>query len=147
MGGNNLAGSRLFKLKFVDSKAFDLRVESPRRNSEFCRCAAWTGDVAPSFCQSGLDHFLFAPQQHSIQRSCRITKLWRILFEPGFIHGKGVILTEDHSPFNHILQLSNVSGPLVGFEQSNRFLVDGSELLSSLFSKASDEVINQHGKV
>jgi len=43
------------------------------------------------------------------------------------------------------LQLSNVAGPLVGFEQLNRFLVDSSEVLSGFFPEPANEVFNEQG--
>jgi hypothetical protein len=52
------------------------------------------------------------------------------------------------NPFDpHILELTNVARPAIRLEQVERFSINCSELLSSLFSEAINEVLNKQGNV
>ena len=52
-----------FEPMFVDSQSPDFCIERRPWNSELASRTTWTGDTARTFCQGGLNHFLFLPMQ------------------------------------------------------------------------------------
>jgi len=58
-----------FEPIFVDFQTLDFRVERARWQAELRRRAAWPRDLSMTFCQRGLNHFLFLFQENAIGRS------------------------------------------------------------------------------
>src|SRR5260370_40599569 len=92
-----------FEPMFVDSQSPDFCIKSRPWNSELASRTTWTGDTARTFCQGGLNHFLFLPLQRAIERRCRASELWRPRFEPRLIHVQNVTVAQDHRSLNHVL--------------------------------------------
>src|SRR5579862_781206 len=100
-----------------------------------------------AFCKCGFDHFLFLLEQCTIKRRSWASDLGRLTLDPGFVHRKSISFAQDDGPLNYILQLTNVARPAVRLEQFESLSIDCSELLSSLFSEAVNEVLDKQGNV
>jgi hypothetical protein len=55
-----------FEPMFVDSQSPDFCIKGRPWNSELASRTSWTGDTARTFCEGGLNHFLFLPMQRFI---------------------------------------------------------------------------------
>jgi len=55
-----------FEPMFVDSQSPDFCIKRRPWNSELASRTTRTGDAARTFCQCGLNHFLFLPMQRFI---------------------------------------------------------------------------------
>src|SRR6516225_7586215 len=69
------------------------------------------------------------------------------MMQPDLIHRKRFAITQDHRSLNHVLQLANVSWPMVRLKHFQSSLVDIFDLLSDLARVALREVFHQHGDV
>src|ERR1700719_2553028 len=87
----------------VDSQSLDFRVKSWSWKPQFGCRTIWAGDAPPSFCQGRLNHFLLLPLQRAIKCDRRTSELWRLPFEPRFVHAKNVAFAQDHGSLNYIL--------------------------------------------
>src|ERR1700745_3126846 len=97
------AGPSDLKPIFVDSQSLDFRVKGRSwKPQSGCR-TIWPGDAAPSCRRADPNHSLFLPLQRATKCDCRTSELWRLPFEPRFVHAKNVALAQDHSSFNHVL--------------------------------------------
>jgi len=77
-----------FKPIFVDSQSPDFCVKRWSWEPQFgCRTTR-PRDTARTFCQCGVNHFLFLPLQRAVERRCRTSEFWRLPFEPRLIHAK-----------------------------------------------------------
>ena len=92
-----------FEPIFVDSQSPDLRVKRWSGKPQFGCRTTWPRDTAPTFCQGGLNHFLFLPLQRAIEPRCRTSELWRLPFEPGLVDRKSITVAQDDGPLNYIL--------------------------------------------
>src|ERR1700722_3603034 len=92
-----------FEPIFVDSQSPDSCIKRCPWNSELGSRTTRPGDTARTFCQCGLNHFLFLPLQRAIESRCRTSALWRLPFEPRLIHAKNVTFAQDHGSLNHVL--------------------------------------------
>src|SRR5262249_56780293 len=66
---------------------------------------------------------------------------------PMLVHREFFRVTEDHRSLDDVLQLANVSGPVVGLKQIEALLVDAAEFLSSLGRETPDEILDKVGNV
>src|SRR6516162_11949347 len=69
------------------------------------------------------------------------------MVQPDLIDRKGLAIAEDHRSLNHVLQLANVTGPIVRLKHFQSSLVYILDLLSDLARVALREVFHQHGDV
>src|SRR5580692_11889707 len=92
-----------FEPMFVDSQSPDFCIKRRPWNSELASRTTWTGDTARTFCQCSLNHLLFLRLQRAIESRCRTSAIWRLPFEPCFIHTKNVTFAQNHGPLNHVL--------------------------------------------
>src|ERR1700720_4547220 len=92
-----------FEPIFVDSQSSDFCIKRRPWNSELGGRTTWPRDTARTFCQCGLNHFLFLRLQRAIERRCRTSELWRLPFEPRLIHAKNVTFAQDHGSLNYVL--------------------------------------------
>ena len=60
---------------------------------------------------------------------------------------KNISGAKNHRSLDDILELANVSRPMIGLAQLQRILADVADLLSSLFGIALHEVFDQHRNV
>jgi hypothetical protein len=103
---------RLVNLKpiFVDSQSPDFCVKRWSWEPQFgCRTTR-PRDTARTFCQCGLNHFLFLPLQRAVERRCRTSELWRFPFEPRLIHAKNVVVAQDHDSLNYVRNSRTLPG-------------------------------------
>src|SRR6516164_69537 len=66
---------------------------------------------------------------------------------PDLIHRKRLVIAQNHRSLNHVLQLTNVTGPVVCLKHFQSSLVDTLDLFSDLASVALREVFHEHGDV
>src|SRR6516164_2281554 len=69
------------------------------------------------------------------------------MVQPDLIHRKRFAIAQDHRSLNHVLQLANVTGPMVRLKHFQSSLVDILDLLSDLACVALRKVFHQHGDV
>src|SRR6266478_3861505 len=67
--------------------------------------------------------------------------------EPSPIDPERVAVAKDHGPLDDVLELANVSRPMIGLEQLQRVLVDSADVLLGLLRIALHEVLDQHRNV
>src|ERR1700721_2823967 len=93
---------RNFEPIFVDSQSPDFCVKRWPWEPHFGGRTIWPGDAARTFCQAGLNHFLFLPLQRAIECRCRTSELWCLPFQPRLIPAKNVTFAQDPAPLNHV---------------------------------------------
>src|SRR5713226_4389513 len=103
------AGPLNFESVFVDSQSFDFCVKGWSWNPQFACRTTWTGYAAPTFCEGGLNHFLFLPTQCTAKRNSWTSDFERLSLEPRLVHRKSISVAQDDGPFNYILELTNVA--------------------------------------
>src|SRR5437867_9145208 len=100
-----------------------------------------------AFCQRGFYHFFLLSCKSAIQ-SGATPWVWALFpLQPGLVDRKRITLAQDHGTLNHILYFTNVPWPHICLEHFQRFFIDCSELLSSPFTEAINEVLNKQGYV
>jgi len=72
--------------------------------------------------------------------------LWRLPFEPCFVHGKNVTFDQDHG-FSITFEFTHVARPAVGLQQFAVLLSNCSELPSGLFSERSLKYSKEMGSL
>src|SRR5580704_7171679 len=104
-----------FKPIFVDSQSPDFCVKRWSWDPQFgCRTTR-PRDTARTFCQCGLNHFLFLPLQRAVERRCRTSAMWRLPFEPRLIHAKNVVVAQDHGSLNYVCNSHTLPGQPYAF--------------------------------
>jgi len=63
--------------------------------------------------------------------------------QPGLINREGSIVAKHNGAFNNVLQLANVSGPIVICKQFERLFCN----LVKLLAVAIDQILNEQGNV
>ena len=132
---------------FVDLKRSDLRFQSRGRNCEPGGRTQRSRHSASAFSQGSLNHLFFLGHKLVAERlACRLN-LTRIPNKPTLIDGEALRVTDDNRPFNHILQLSNVTRPRVRLKQIQGLLVGAPDFLPRFPGISSNEVLDQQGDV
>src|SRR5580704_5067386 len=106
MGLSNMQGSvrlRNFEPIFVDSQSSNFCIKRWSWKPQFGCRTTWPGDTARTFCQGGLNHFLFVPLQRAIESRCRTSELRPLPFEPSLVNRKSITVAQDDGPLNYIL--------------------------------------------
>src|SRR5258706_8062677 len=67
--------------------------------------------------------------------------------EPALIDCEVLCFGDNQRPFNHILQLTNVSRPGIGLQSIQSYFLYLADLLSRFPCEPIDEVFNQHGDI
>jgi len=99
-----------FKPIFVDSQSPDFCVKRWSWEPQFgCRTTR-PRDTARTFCQCGLNHFLFLPLQRAVERRCRTSEFWRLPLEPRLIQAKNVVVAQDHGSLNYVRNSRTLAG-------------------------------------
>jgi hypothetical protein len=68
---------------------------------------------------------------------------WRFVAEPSVIDGECAAIAQDHGSLDHVLQFTNIAGPLVRTEQIESFLVYVCDLLPQSCRVAVDEILDK----
>src|SRR3984893_18040244 len=139
--------SRPPEAALVDLHVLDLRVEGRCRHSQRYRRARRTRDLAARLRQGGFDDLLLLADQMLVERSLLRLHRDRAGSKPMLIHREFFRVTEDHRPLDHVLQLADVSGPVVRLQQIEALLVDAAEALPGFGRETVDEVLDQHRNV
>src|ERR1700730_3326127 len=92
-----------FEPIFVDSQSPDFRVKRWSWKPQFGSRTTWPGDTARTFCQCGLNHFLFLRLQRAIECNVSTGDLVRFLFQPLLVDRKSITVAQDDGPLNYIL--------------------------------------------
>src|SRR5215469_2415409 len=95
--GRQGSGRPTFELIFVDSQSLDFRVKGRSWNPQSGCRTTWSGDIASTLCESGLNHFSFLLLQSVRECHCRTMGWWRLPFEPCFVHAKNIFFAQDHA--------------------------------------------------
>src|SRR5438105_5238984 len=101
----------------VDPQALDLRLERRRRHSQLRRSARQPRDFAARLGQCGFDDLSLLAVQVLVERSPLRLLSSRPGREPVRVDGEFVRVTKDHRPLDHVLQLADVSRPVVRLQQ------------------------------
>src|SRR5262249_32454736 len=71
----------------------------------------------------------------------------RLSGQPALVDDEGVRFRDDHRPLNDILQLTNVTWPVVGLDEIESARVDGADALADPTRIALDEVRREQREV
>jgi hypothetical protein len=89
--------------------------------------------------ESGLEYVSFVLDEVGDQGSSRRSHLGSRMREPCLIYKESLPFRQNHRPFNYILQLADVSRPIVRLEEFHRLLVYVSNLLAQFLGVAVDQ--------
>src|ERR1700739_2052501 len=135
----------------VDLQRFNRVVKSGCWNPKFGRRTRWTGNPPSAIGQRGLDYLPLAPSltfTFGRQRRLSLRLQRRTLFgNPQFVYGKNFAGTQNHGPFDYVLQLANVARPIVRLQQVQRPFVNRLDILADPLRVAPHEVFDQHQDV
>src|SRR5712671_5400122 len=116
----------------IDLEALDLGVERRCRHSQLHRSAGGPRNLPATLRQRGFDELPFLADQLLVERPFFRLLRERARSEPMLVDREFYRVTEDHRPLDDVLQLANVSGPVVRLQQIEALLVDAAEPLSGL---------------
>src|SRR5882762_8138750 len=127
----------------IDLEALDLGIERRCRHSQLHRSAGGSRNLPATLRQRGFDELPFRADQLLVERPfCRLLR-GRGRSEPMLVDREFFRVTEDHRSLDDVLQLANVSGPVVRLQQIEALFVDVAEAFSSLGRETLDEVLDQ----
>jgi hypothetical protein len=86
-------------------------------NTQLNGGAGWAPNHAFGFPESGLEYFSFVLDEVGDQGSSRRSHLGSRKREPCLIYKESLPFRQNHRPFNYILQLADVSRPIVRLEE------------------------------
>src|SRR6266850_1301706 len=131
----------------VDAELSHLGFEGLSGETKLCRSTGRAADDTVRLAQRGLDDRLLTLSQICGQCAVWHSGLGRSRGQPAGIHPKDIPVAQDHCPLDHILELTNVAGPVVGFEQIERVLADTSNPLAGLLSISFDQILHEQRNV
>ncbi len=100
-----------------DSQPSDFWPQGRARDAELGSCTRRTCNPAPALGQSGFDKLSFLFSSQPSQPMHFLIRSRRFRFQPGFVHPKDLVIDEDYSPLDPVLQFANISRPTVGLKQ------------------------------
>src|SRR6266850_1720922 len=131
----------------VDAELSHLGFEGLSGETKPCRSTGRAADDTVRLAQRDLDDRLLTLSQIYGQCAAWHSGLGRSWCQPAGIHPKDIPVAQDHCPLDHILELTNVTGPVIGFEQIQRVLADTSHPLAGLLSISFDQIFHEQWNV
>src|SRR5262249_4742018 len=137
------------ELLLVDAQRPNAMVQRRWWNSEPRGSPRRSGDAATTLGERCLDDLSLAPGL--VSRRCGWRRPGspssRFHRQPRLVDRKHLTGTQDHGPLDHVLQLPDVAGPVVGLQQIQRLLVDRADALARAGGVSPHEVLHQHQDV
>src|SRR5882724_4741269 len=136
---------------FLNSESGNHRVQRLARDAEFRCGAVRPGNAAAAFRESGFNELALATGFNLV--NSRQGDFGQgnggasLLLHPGGVDRKRVAVAEQHCPLDDVLQLANISRPVIGLEQFQRIPFDTPNFFAGFLCVALDEILDQKRNV
>ena len=131
----------------VDPQLLQLGFERLPRYSESRRRPVGAGHASERLAQRALDDLFLARGEIRRERHASARDLGPRRAEPARVDGERLALTQDDGPLDHVLQLSNVPGPAILFEERQGLVADPADPLAFLLGIPFDQVLDEERDV
>src|ERR1700681_2174232 len=118
----------------VESEFSNLCVKRLSRDAQFRGGARGTRDQALRIAQRTFNHCLLSFRKVRGQQSRGRSHLGSRARKPGFIYKEGLPFRQNHRSLDYVLQLADVSRPIIRVEEFHSLLVYVSNLLARFWA-------------
>ena len=126
-----------------DSQPSDFCLQGRARDAELGSRTRRTCNPAPALGQSGFDKLSFLFSSQPSQPMNFLIRSRRFRLQPGFVHPKDLVIAEDYSSLDHVLQFANIARPILGLKQFQRPLLNTLDFLAGFARVSFGEVFHK----